>query len=154
MASPSAISATPAAPDINEIFDNILLGEDRSQQVGYSEGYQQGLAQGYRDGFTAGKKQGIIIGKKVGYIHGFAISYLTLFETISFDDEKDRSKHRRKIKALCDLIEMVDNFPLSDLQYDSFFEDLEKIRAKYKQVCSLLNVSCTIDDDEEPSYAF
>ncbi|XP_039217388.1 protein LTO1 homolog isoform X6 [Crotalus tigris] len=46
----------------------------------------------------------------------------------------------KKIKVLELLIEMIQNFPLEDPAYDKLQDDLEKIRGRFKQICSLLHI--------------
>lgn len=39
------------------------------------------------------------------------------------------------------LIGVIQNFPYEDPQYEKLQEDMERVRAKFRQVCSLLNVA-------------
>uniref|UniRef100_A0A8C0RZL5 LTO1 maturation factor of ABCE1 n=1 Tax=Canis lupus familiaris TaxID=9615 RepID=A0A8C0RZL5_CANLF len=57
-----------------------------------------------------------------------------MFDAIVMADES------KKMKALESLIEMIQKFPYDDPTYDKLHEDLDKIRGKFKQLCSLLNV--------------
>lgn len=45
--------------------------------------------------------------------------------------------YSKKMKALESLIGMIQKFPYDDPTYDHLHEDLDKIRAKFKQVCPL-----------------
>nr|XP_044993784.1 protein LTO1 homolog isoform X7 [Jaculus jaculus] len=46
----------------------------------------------------------------------------------------------RKMKVVEALIGMIEKFPYDDPTYDKLHEDLDKIRGKFKQLCSLLGV--------------
>lgn len=52
----------------------------------------------------------------------------------------EEEKPSKKIKALESLIGLIQKYPYEDPTYDKLHEDLEKIRGKFKQVCSLLNI--------------
>lgn len=43
----------------------------------------------------------------------------------------------RKMKVLESLIGMIQRFPYDDPTYDKLHEDLDRIRGKFRQVCSL-----------------
>uniref|UniRef100_A0A8C0CIY3 Oral cancer overexpressed 1 n=1 Tax=Balaenoptera musculus TaxID=9771 RepID=A0A8C0CIY3_BALMU len=57
-----------------------------------------------------------------------------MFEAIVMADES------KKMKVLESLIGMIQKFPYDDPTYDKLHEDLDRIRGKFKQLCSLLNV--------------
>uniref|UniRef100_A0A2I3LDM3 LTO1 maturation factor of ABCE1 n=1 Tax=Papio anubis TaxID=9555 RepID=A0A2I3LDM3_PAPAN len=57
-----------------------------------------------------------------------------IFDSIVMADES------RKMKVLESLIGMIQKFPYDDPTYDKLHEDLDKIRGKFKQFCSLLNI--------------
>ncbi|NXA34432.1 ORAV1 protein, partial [Eudromia elegans] len=77
---------------------------------------------------------GILINPQVGCYLGFAQTWHCLLHKCT--DEKNS----KKIRVLNSLIEMIQKFPYEDPTYDKLQEDLEKIRGKYKQVCSILNI--------------
>uniref|UniRef100_A0A8C6C064 LTO1 maturation factor of ABCE1 n=1 Tax=Monodon monoceros TaxID=40151 RepID=A0A8C6C064_MONMO len=57
-----------------------------------------------------------------------------MFDAIVMADES------KKMKVLESLIGMIQKLPYDDPTYDKLHEDLDKIRGKFKQPCSLLNV--------------
>ncbi|XP_015279915.1 PREDICTED: oral cancer-overexpressed protein 1 isoform X2 [Gekko japonicus] len=71
---------------------------------------------------------------KIGSYLGFSMTWLRLLQKNSDD------KHSKKIKVLESLIEMIQKFPHQDPIYDKLQEDLERIRGRFKQVCSLLHI--------------
>ncbi|KTF73272.1 hypothetical protein cypCar_00032182 [Cyprinus carpio] len=58
-----------------------------------------------------------------------------LFDSIIMADD------RKRLKAMESLIGVIQNFPYEDPQYEKLQEDMERVRAKFRQVCSLLNVA-------------
>uniref|UniRef100_A0A673FSH3 Oral cancer-overexpressed protein 1-like n=1 Tax=Sinocyclocheilus rhinocerous TaxID=307959 RepID=A0A673FSH3_9TELE len=51
------------------------------------------------------------------------------------------SVHRKRLKAMESLIGLIQNFPYEDPQYEKLQEDMERACAKFRQVCSLLNLA-------------
>uniref|UniRef100_A0A8P0TK27 LTO1 maturation factor of ABCE1 n=2 Tax=Canis lupus familiaris TaxID=9615 RepID=A0A8P0TK27_CANLF len=101
---------------------------------GYQEGYEEGNSLGIIEGRQYGTLHGAKIGSEIGCYQGFAFAWRCLLHTCT--TEKDS----KKMKALESLIEMIQKFPYDDPTYDKLHEDLDKIRGKFKQLCSLLNV--------------
>ncbi|KYO21883.1 oral cancer-overexpressed protein 1 isoform C [Alligator mississippiensis] len=103
----------------------------------HGEGYQDGYAEGNRIGVTEGRIYGSLhgarIGSEVGCYLGFALTWQHLLHNCTGE------KHSKKLKALESLVGMIQKFPYEDPTYDKLQEDLEKIRGKFKQVCSMLN---------------
>ncbi|XP_009284952.1 PREDICTED: oral cancer-overexpressed protein 1 [Aptenodytes forsteri] len=104
----------------------------------HGEGYQEGYAEGSHVGVAEGRRYGSLhgakIGSEIGCYLGFALTWQCLLQKCT--DEKNG----KKIRALDSLIGMIQKFPYEDPTYDKLQEDLEKIRGKFKQVCSMLNI--------------
>ncbi|XP_063145667.1 protein LTO1 homolog [Candoia aspera] len=125
------MAAVEGEPDA---FDAIVMAETRFHGEGYREGYAEGIHAGVMEGRQYGVQQGASIGSEVGSYLGFAVMWQQLLWKTS--DEK----YSKKIKVLELLIEMIQNFPLDDPVYGKLQDDLEKIRGRFKQVCSLLHI--------------
>lgn len=52
--------------------------------------------------------------------------------------------HSKKMKALESLIGMIQKFPYDDPTYDRLHEDLDRIRAKFRQVCPCTSLSGSV----------
>ncbi|XP_015279914.1 PREDICTED: oral cancer-overexpressed protein 1 isoform X1 [Gekko japonicus] len=117
-----------------DAFDAILMAEARFHGEGYQEGYVEGTQAGVMEGRQYGIQQGAKIGLEIGSYLGFSMTWLRLLQKNSDD------KHSKKIKVLESLIEMIQKFPHQDPIYDKLQEDLERIRGRFKQVCSLLHI--------------
>ncbi|NWT00452.1 ORAV1 protein, partial [Mionectes macconnelli] len=115
----------------------------------HGEGYQEGYAEGSHIGIAEGRRYGSLhgakIGLEIGCCLGFALTWHCLLQKCT--DEKSS----KKIRALESLIGMIQKFPYEDPTYDKLQEDLEKIRGKFKQVCSMLNIQSDFRTDTERS---
>ncbi|XP_071382347.1 protein LTO1 homolog isoform X2 [Centroberyx affinis] len=56
------------------------------------------------------------------------------------------AKSRKRVKALEALLALIQKSPLENPQSPKLQEDIEKLRAKFRQVCSLLNVPADFKD--------
>ncbi|XP_061309092.1 protein LTO1 homolog [Pezoporus flaviventris] len=117
-----------------DMFEEIVMAEERFHGEGYQEGYAEGSCVGVFEGRRYGSLHGAKIGSEIGYYLGFARTWQCLLQKCT--DEKNS----KKIRALDSLIRMIQKSPYEDPTYDKLQEDLEKIRGKFKQVCTMLNV--------------
>ncbi|XP_012613125.1 protein LTO1 homolog [Microcebus murinus] len=117
-----------------DMFDAIVMADERFHGEGYQEGYEEGSSLGIIEGRQYGTLHGAKIGSEIGCYQGFAIAWKCLLHSCA--TEKDS----RKMKVLESLIGMIQRFPYDDPTYDKLHEDLDRIRGKFKQLCSLLNV--------------
>ncbi|ELV09481.1 Oral cancer-overexpressed protein 1, partial [Tupaia chinensis] len=113
-----------------DMFDAIVMADDRFHGEGYQEGYEEGSSLGIIEGRQYGTLHGAKIGSEIGCYRGFAFAWKCLLHNCT--TEKDS----KKMKVLESLIGMIQKFPYDDPTYDKLHEDLDKIRGKFKQVCS------------------
>ncbi|NWS39702.1 ORAV1 protein, partial [Probosciger aterrimus] len=125
------MAVTSVSPDM---FEEIVMAEERFHGEGYQEGYAEGSHVGVVEGRRYGSLYGAKVGSEIGCYLGFALTWQCLLQKCT--DEKNS----KKIRALDSLIRMIQKFPYEDPTYDKLQEDLGKIRGKFKQVCSMLNV--------------
>ncbi|NXN95649.1 ORAV1 protein, partial [Rhinopomastus cyanomelas] len=118
----------------SDLFDDIVMAEERFHGEGYQEGYEEGSHIGAAEGRRYGSLHGAKIGSEIGCYLGFALTWQCLLQKST--DEKSS----KKMKALDSLIVLIQQFPYEDPTYNKLQEDLDKIRGKYKQVCSMLNI--------------
>lgn len=126
--------AMAAASPGSDMFDEIVMAEDRFHGEGYQEGYAEGSHAGAAEGRRCGALHGAKIGSEIGSYLGFALTWQHLLPKCT--DEKNS----KKMRALDSLIGMIQKFPYEDPTYEKLQDDLEKIRGKFKQVCSMLNI--------------
>uniref|UniRef100_F6VVZ0 LTO1 maturation factor of ABCE1 n=1 Tax=Monodelphis domestica TaxID=13616 RepID=F6VVZ0_MONDO len=101
---------------------------------GYQEGYVEGSCLGMTEGRQYGVSHGAKIGSEVGCYQGFAFTWKCLLAQCP--TEKDSKKR----KMLDSFLGMVQKFPYADPTCAQLHEDLDRIRGKFKQVCSLLSI--------------
>ncbi|XP_011380783.1 oral cancer-overexpressed protein 1 isoform X1 [Pteropus vampyrus] len=117
-----------------DLFDAIVMADDRFHGQGYQEGYEEGSSLGIIEGRQHGTLHGAKIGSEVGCYQGFAFAWRGLLRSHA------TGKDSKKMKVLESLLGMIENFPYDDPTYAKLHEDLDRIRGKFKQLCSLLNV--------------
>ncbi|XP_051820639.1 protein LTO1 homolog isoform X2 [Antechinus flavipes] len=117
-----------------DLFDAIVMAEERYRGEGFQEGYAEGRCLGLAEGRRAGVVRGASIGSEIGSYRGFALTWKCLLS------ESTTDKDRKKAKMLDSLLGMVQRFPYADPTHGQLHEDLDRIRGKFKQVCSLLSV--------------
>uniref|UniRef100_A0A671QE51 LTO1 maturation factor of ABCE1 n=1 Tax=Sinocyclocheilus anshuiensis TaxID=1608454 RepID=A0A671QE51_9TELE len=110
----------------DDLFDSIIMADDRFHDEGYQEGFVEGTRQGTIRGFFF---------FQVSFYYGFALAFKYLLQNSS------DVQARKRLKAMESLIGLIQNFPYEDPQYEKLQEDMERARAKFRQVCSLLNVA-------------
>nr|XP_045228234.1 protein LTO1 homolog isoform X1 [Macaca fascicularis] len=120
-----------------DIFDSIVMADERFHGEGYREGYEEGSSLGVMEGRQHGTLHGAKIGSEIGCYQGFAFAWKCLLHSCT--TEKDS----RKMKVLESLIGMIQKFPYDDPTYDKLHEDLDKIRGKFKQALFCLCRSLT-----------
>ncbi|KYO21881.1 oral cancer-overexpressed protein 1 isoform A [Alligator mississippiensis] len=125
------MAAAASKPDL---FDGILMAEERFHGEGYQDGYAEGNRIGVTEGRIYGSLHGARIGSEVGCYLGFALTWQHLLHNCTGE------KHSKKLKALESLVGMIQKFPYEDPTYDKLQEDLEKIRGKFKQAETGTNI--------------
>ncbi|XP_055700551.1 uncharacterized protein LOC129800296 [Phlebotomus papatasi] len=111
--------------DINEVFDEIALAEDRISQEGYEEGFSKGVSSGNTEAYHLGYHRGAEFGAELGYYSGVVEAFMD-------------SKEEKTVASLNVLKEYLDAFPkVNDINVD-FEGDIQKIRAQFRKVCAHL----------------
>jgi hypothetical protein len=129
--------------DINDIFDNIVLSEERINDAAYEEGYKEGLTVGEREGYHLGYHRGAEIGAEIGYYRGFVNTLQELYP------EKLTDKVTGAVSKLKD---QLDKIPDENRDDSDLIEMRDSSRTLYKKACSLLKVSPVVPDLSELSY--
>ncbi|XP_078000430.1 protein LTO1 homolog [Glandiceps talaboti] len=135
------VKDTEEMDDLDLAFDKIVYAEERYQEAGFNEGYSDGKLKGLQEGQKLGKQKAQEIASEIGFYQGF----ITTWRMILQRDES--TSNSRKLKVLESVHTLLEQFPLNDVHCKNFFEDLNKIRAKFKQVCSLLNVTLKFEGE-------
>ncbi|KAF6721012.1 Oral cancer-overexpressed protein 1 [Oryzias melastigma] len=130
----------PGVYTSDDLFDSILLADEKFRGEGYQEGFERGTRRGLQDGRRHGASHGAKLSSEISFYHGFAIAWKCLLQE-STDD-----KSRKRVKALDTLLGLIQNSNLEDPQSVKLQDETEKLRAKFRQVCSMLNIPTDFRD--------
>lgn len=120
--------------DINSVFDDIALSENKFTDQGFSEGVRAAEDSCHTEGEQLGLTKGKQIGSEIGFYAGFVEEYKQIYKN------PDNKKEEKIVSALNKLDNLLSAFPDYNCQ-DNFEEKLEDIRAKFKLLGSLLKIS-------------
>ncbi|XP_049908276.1 protein LTO1 homolog [Epinephelus moara] len=124
----------------DDLFDNILLADEKFRSEGYREGFEKGTRRGLQDGRRHGTSHGAKLSTEISFYYGFAITWKCLLQ------HNTDAKSRKRMKALEALLGLIQNSPHDDPQSPKLPESMEKLRAKFRQVCSMLSVSADFNN--------
>ncbi|XP_053491632.1 protein LTO1 homolog [Ictalurus furcatus] len=119
----------------DDLFDSIIMADDRFHLDGYREGFEEGTQQGLIEGRNHGMLHGARLSAEVSFYHGFALTWKFILQNT------EDVKARKRLKAVETLDAMIQKFPYEDPQNEKLQEHMERVRAKFRQVCSLLSVT-------------
>ncbi|KAM6943280.1 protein LTO1 homolog [Xenentodon cancila] len=123
-----------------DLFDSILLADERFRGEGYQEGFEKGTRRGLQDGRRHGACHGAKLSSEISFYYGFAITWKCLLQ------HKTDDKSRKRLKVLEALLGLIQVSDLDDPQSAKLQDDMEKLRAKFRQVCSMLSVPSDFKD--------
>ncbi|KAI7813787.1 protein LTO1 homolog isoform X1 [Triplophysa rosa] len=119
----------------DDLFDSIIMADNRFHIEAYQEGFEEGIRQGTIEGKNHGRLHGAKLSAEVSFYYGFAVAWKCLLQNSS------DIKARKRLKAVESLVGVIQNYPYEDPQYEKLQDVMATVRAKFRQVCSLLNVS-------------
>jgi len=138
-----AFSGVKLDPD--DMFDKVVFMENKLIQEGYNTGFSNGEEQGKLEGFALGIKHGREIGKELGFYKGFVKTWLLFIST----DKK------RAVKLLEQLHQLLNEYNDSvNIEDETMQDKVDIIRAKFKQVSSVLKVPTELIKDEASQFSF
>ncbi|XP_041791602.1 protein LTO1 homolog [Chelmon rostratus] len=123
-----------------DLFDSIIMAEERFRGEGYREGFEKGTYRGLQGGRRHGASHGAKLSTEISFYYGFAITWKCLLR------HNTDLKSRKRMKALGSLLGLIQNSPHDDPQSAKLQEDMEKLRAKFRQVCAMLSVPTDFND--------
>ena len=128
--------------DLDRAFDKIVSFESESVRKGLEAGKIEAANRAKGQGFKLGLEKGFELGSEVGFYLGFAESCGNL--TPAELSPKAEKAARR-------LIEIGGNIPEENIPENGqdFGGKLQEMRAKFKQLCSLLKVKLDFDPEAE-----
>ncbi|CAM0140670.1 enolase-phosphatase E1 [Umbelopsis sp. WA50703] len=115
-------------------LENLLHLENMFQELGHEDGMRDGKRSGVIEGRVLGCEKGFEISNEVGFYMGCATLWTQL---VSANPEAFSS---RAIKQIQSLQSAVDQFPDANEDQTDTFALLDKMRAKFRVVTSVLKV--------------
>ena len=97
------------------------------------EGKSEGFEVGGKDSFDFGLEKGLELGKEVGYYEGACDAVLSDIECIS---KSEKTKERIRNVAI-QMKKIAGEIDWSDASKEELSDQIDSIRAKYMQLCSL-----------------
>uniref|UniRef100_G3PM90 Essential protein Yae1 N-terminal domain-containing protein n=1 Tax=Gasterosteus aculeatus aculeatus TaxID=481459 RepID=G3PM90_GASAC len=107
---------------------------------GYQEGFHRGRRRGLQEGRRHGASHGAKLSTEISFYYGFAVTWRCLLR------HHVDVRSRKRMKALEALLALIHNSPHDDPQSALLQEHTEKLRAKFRQVCSMLSVPTDFSD--------
>ncbi|XP_065081601.1 protein LTO1 homolog [Ochlerotatus camptorhynchus] len=133
--------------DINDVFDDLLLVEERLSEESYQRGLQVGAEQGNVDAYHFGYHRGAEIGAELGFYYGVLCA-----QENSTGKGTEETTPTKGYILLTELKKEIEEFPtFNDLEVD-LLERLVKLRNKYKKLCVLLKISAKYPKPNELSF--
>ncbi|KAM7015175.1 protein LTO1 homolog [Tautogolabrus adspersus] len=117
-----------------DLFDSIVMADERFRGEGYREGFEKGTRRGLLEGRRHGASHGAKLSSEMSFYYGFAITWKCILQ------HNTDVKSRKRLKALEALLGFIQECPHDDPASANMKEDVERLRAKFRQVCSMLNV--------------
>ncbi|KAM8762015.1 protein LTO1 homolog [Acanthopagrus schlegelii] len=123
-----------------DLFDSIVMADERFRGEGYREGFERGARRGMQDGRRHGASHGAKLSTEISFYYGFAITWKCLLQ------QNTDIKSRKRMKVLESLLSLIQNSSHGDPQSTKLQEYVEKLRAKFRQVCIMLSVPTDFKD--------
>lgn len=140
---PISGDAVNSERDINDVFDDIALSEERIKGEAYDEGFCAGELEGSVDGYHLGFHRGTDIGRELGYYNGILTGH----------NKTNQTTHsERTVTAVETCLRLIDNYPRTNDEHVDIFEELEKIRSQYRKACALLKISSKYPEANKLSF--
>lgn len=117
--------------DINDVFDDILLTEERAVEQGYEEGHVKGEAEGNAEAYHFGYHRGAEIGEELGY-----------YAVITAHLLRSHTKEEKLVKLLSALTARIEAFPRENDPDVDIVEEINQIRSFFKRCCSAAKFKC------------
>ncbi|XP_063926177.1 protein LTO1 homolog isoform X2 [Zophobas morio] len=128
--------------DINDVFSDIFLIENRAFEQSFNEGRDQGKTEDNVEAFHLGYHRGAEIGAEIGYYAAVTNHFI---QNKPPGDDK-------LTKELATLKQMLVEFPRENNQEVDIIAQLSQIRAKFKKICAVLKIQPTFPEPNRLSF--
>ena len=128
--------------DINDIFDDIVLSEEKLINKSYQKGFDDGLIEGNTEGFHLGYHRGAELGAELGYYYAVLYHY-----SKSSDCHSDRA-----LKSIAACLKLIDDFPRTNDEKADILTLADSIRASFRKTCALLKINGRYPEADQLSF--
>ncbi|KAF7647880.1 hypothetical protein LDENG_00165220 [Lucifuga dentata] len=123
-----------------DIFDSIVMADERFRGEGYRDGYEKGIQRGMQDGRRHGASHGAKLWSEISFYYGFATTWKCFLQ------HNTDAKSRKRLKVLDSLLSLIQSSPYDDPHSVKLRDDMEKLRAKFRQICCMMNITSDFKD--------
>lgn len=116
--------------DINDIFDDIVLSEERVADEEYQKGFDESAAEGNLEGYHLGYHRGAELGAELGYYEGVLRTY---------SSTSPATEKAERVIATC--LELIERFPRTNDEQSDILQLADNIRAQFRKACALLKIN-------------
>lgn len=127
--------------DINDIFDDIVLTEERINDKAYEEGFLDGAKSGNTEGYHLGYHRGAELGAELGFYQGL------LSEHLRSDSVTERQK-----SAIEKVVNAIAEFPRTNDENVDILALADNIRAQCRKVCATLKINGKFPETDQLSF--
>lgn len=129
---PTSDAGIEAVDDINDVFEDIFLTEERIIDESFHHGLEDGRQeQSVQEAEDYGFRKGTEIGREIGFYH-------TIVTTFASQPE---AKTNEKVQTLLqETTAALDQFPRDNDVAVDLLHDLQRIRNRFRRLCALLKV--------------
>ncbi|XP_055854786.1 protein LTO1 homolog [Episyrphus balteatus] len=128
--------------DINDIFDDIALIEEKLSKKSYQEGFEDGVKEGNLEGYKIGYAQGVSLGEELGSYYGTVIAHLQL-------------PHSERIRKTLELVKSaIEKFPRANDPEADIVGEIQQIRTQYKKLKAMLRLPTEETSVEQKDLSF
>lgn len=127
--------------DINDIFDDIALSEERINEESYQKGLTDGQSIGNTDGYHLGYHRGAELGAELGYYYGVLQSYAN-----------GVGNTERQQKSIDQVLKLITEFPRTNDEAADILGLADTIRAQYRKTCAILRINGKYPESDQLSF--
>jgi len=124
-------------------FEGIANINKKAYDDGFAEGEISGKKEAIKQGFKTGQQIAFKVGVELGQYFGTCEMFII--------NNSDSTEQQRGIKLATQINEMISNFEMSDGHDPQFEANLNLIRDKYKQFCSLTHSKSPLSEIKKQS---
>lgn len=127
--------------DINDIFDDIVLSEERINEQAYEQGLLEGKVSGNTDGYHLGYHRGAELGAELGFYYGTLNHYLQSSEITD-----------RQTATIEKVLNLISQLPRTNDENVDILGLADSIRAQYRKTCAILKISGKFPETDQLNF--